>query len=764
MLKIHKKKRVALSAVMAAVFVLPALVFAVSKLVVTDNSFAVTYEIPDGYTTMVDPALYDCVMTKFRSSFPEEEVPVTGLTDTQLTMLSTLSCNGMTGDKITDTTGIEKMTSLSYIDLGSNLITSINLSNNPNLTYLDLSNNGLTSINLANNPNLTHLYLYSNQLSYVDLSHNTELTRLDIFSNNLAFLDLSSNGDLQDLALDNIAVYMGIMPDKVGSSYVYDLSGIDYIKDGYHAGNNVNYSINNTGNYSYNESSMLLTVNNAVGAGNEVQINGDVVNYSLKLQLLNVLDFDLNGGTGVIEMKGCQVIGATVSTCDVTISNIEPTRNGYTFLGWAESSTATSANYNPGDTVTLSGSKMLYAVWQEESTTVTLSFDLKGGQGSVTSQSCSIIATASSCNVTILSTIPSKNGYSFAGWSNSSAATSVNYNPGDSVSLTGNKTLYAVWTLVTDTVTLDFNTKGGNGSVTSQSCTVSVESPSCNVTIPSNTPSKNGYTFVGWAESSTATSPSYSAGGSVTLSSNKTLYAVWNLVTNTATLSFNANSGDGGVASQSCTVSVETPSCSVTIPSDELTREGYSFIGWAENSSATGADYEPGDSVSIGSNKVLYAVWRLNTTTLTLSFDLNGGEGTVAAQTCTISIVNPTCDVTIPSTTPTLEGFHFVGWEDTVGTAIARYGAGDRITLNGDMTVSAAWEEGEEEPGDDTPGDDTPDEEKSDIPVPDTSAPDTGANTVSTGSGAVLTVAIAPVVISAIYLAVRYRNRKNILH
>ena len=51
-----------------------------------------------------------------------------------------------------------------------------------------------------------------------------------------------------------------------------------------------------------------------------------------------------------------------------TISNAEPTREGYTFQGWADSATATTVGYQAGDKITLlmsSPTKTIYAVWEE---------------------------------------------------------------------------------------------------------------------------------------------------------------------------------------------------------------------------------------------------------------------------------------------------------------------------------------------------------------------------------------------------------------
>ena len=46
-----------------------------------------------------------------------------------------------------------------------------------------------------------------------------------------------------------------------------------------------------------------------------------------------------------------------------TISLIEPTRSNRTFLGWSTSNTSRTAEYAPGDTITLSSNITLYAIW-----------------------------------------------------------------------------------------------------------------------------------------------------------------------------------------------------------------------------------------------------------------------------------------------------------------------------------------------------------------------------------------------------------------
>lgn len=68
--------------------------------------------------------------------------------------------------------------------------------------------------------------------------------------------------------------------------------------------------------------------------------------------------------------------------------------------------------------------------------------------------------------------------------------------------------------------TLTYNANGGSGAPSSQSGYVSY-------IISSVSPSRSGYSFLGWSRSRTATSPSYLVGDVITLTENTTLYAVW---------------------------------------------------------------------------------------------------------------------------------------------------------------------------------------------------------------------------------------------
>lgn len=75
-----------------------------------------------------------------------------------------------------------------------------------------------------------------------------------------------------------------------------------------------------------------------------------------------------------------------------------------------------------------------------------LTYDANGGSGAPAAQS--VAADASPCQLTVSSTEPTRTDYIFEGWSTSSSAVSPDgaWDPGETHAMTGDVTLYAVWT------------------------------------------------------------------------------------------------------------------------------------------------------------------------------------------------------------------------------------------------------------------------------------------------------------------------------
>ena len=94
---------------------------------------------------------------------------------------------------------ISRNTSLAYVDCGSNQLTSIDVSKNTVLKTLYCSENKLTSLNLSENRSLESLNCSYNQLTSLDISRNTSLAYVGCSSNQLTSIDVSKNAVLKTL-------------------------------------------------------------------------------------------------------------------------------------------------------------------------------------------------------------------------------------------------------------------------------------------------------------------------------------------------------------------------------------------------------------------------------------------------------------------------------------------------------------------------------------------------------------------------------------
>ena len=126
---------------------------------------------------------------------------------------------------------------------------------------------------------------------------------------------------------------------------------------------------------------------------------------------------------------------------------------------------------------------------------------------------------------------PTRDRYKFDGWADTANATTAKYFGGELITLTKDnptKTIYAVWKPIFE---LHYNANGGTGAPDSQTYTsLSATTTQATFTIRDQIPTKDGYTFKGWADSATATTAQYQPGGTIAVKhtdSPKTVYAVW---------------------------------------------------------------------------------------------------------------------------------------------------------------------------------------------------------------------------------------------
>lgn len=143
-------------------------------------------------------------------------------------------------------------------------------------------------------------------------------------------------------------------------------------------------------------------------------------------------------------------------------------------------------------------------------------YNLNGGSGTFSTQT-----KWANQNLTLHASTPTRTGYYFVGWSTYLGG-SVVYGAGSVYTANVSITLYAVWQIITYTVS--YNANGGSNAPGNQT-----KNYGSTLTLTSAKPTKTNYTFLGWATYQTATTPQYYAGGQYTANANVTLYAVWQL-------------------------------------------------------------------------------------------------------------------------------------------------------------------------------------------------------------------------------------------
>lgn len=150
------------------------------------------------------------------------------------------------------------------------------------------------------------------------------------------------------------------------------------------------------------------------------------------------------------------------------------------------------------------------------------------------------------------------------------------------------------------------------------------------------------------------------------------------------TVTFNANGGLGSMSAQT------TNGSTYVVPSCSFTYSEHSFNGWALNS-ATGTKYAVGSTIqNISSNIVLFATWIENPTPVTnytVTFNANGGSGTMASQQTNGSTF------LVPACSFTRKNYDFKNWAYESKNGV-EFSPGETIVnIEKNITLYALWEE-----------------------------------------------------------------------
>ena len=400
----------------------------------------------------------------------------------------------------------------------------------------------------------------------------------------------------------------------------------------------------------------------------------------------------------------------------MAISNLVPTRKGYTFAGWYTQSNGTGTKYDPGSNYAADqngGTVNLYAKWTPWTYNIKYDQNVKSTSSSKTVTDMPNAQTKTQeIDVTLSSMTPKRNGYIFAGWS-TSANGSVEYKPGsrftkDLDSNGASITLYAVWTPWKHTIHYNSNipTNAPTGTTTvSNMPGDQTKTFDEKLMISSNKPTRKGYNFAGWSTSANG-NVVYQPGAEYKNDQNGgtvTLYAKWTAWKHTVTYDKNvpANSKKTDVKNMPGN-QTKIYDQNLTLQSNVPTRIGYTFVKWTTNKDGTGTAYQPGSQYSYnrdsdGGTVTLYAVW--TPWKYTVRYDKN-----VPANSSSQTVSNMPADqtkteevnLTLSSNKPSRNGYIFNGWQTQINGKAVDYQPGATLSYDPDVkgsviTLKAKW-------------------------------------------------------------------------
>ena len=379
------------------------------------------------------------------------------------------------------------------------------------------------------------------------------------------------------------------------------------------------------------------------------------------------LNYNVNGGN---------YISPTTESYNVSKTLPTPSRSGYSFEGWYNSSgskvtttyqvrpslsqDAYGCSYYPSVTIT--------AHWKQNSHTLTI----KPNGGKYNDKTTNTTVTLNEGATYDVQT-PIRDGYIFLSW-DASPSSAYNSDTKKVTMGTSDVTLSAIWTQPTYTITIDPVGGTYKGSTNAEMYLVGTGTV---IEVPD--PVKEHYTFTGWTEDPAVGAYNNSTKKLTVGTSNITMTANWTL--NTRTLTVNPS---GGTYKNSTNPTITTENEGEVIDIPDPTRNYYTFNGWTV--SPSGAYNSSTKKVTIGtSNITLTANWTRNTHTLTI----NPSGGTYKNSTNPTTTTENEGDV-IDIPDPTRKYYTFAGW--TVNPASAYNSSNKKLTIGtGNISMSANW-------------------------------------------------------------------------
>lgn len=420
-----------------------------------------------------------------------------------------------------------------------------------------------------------------------------------------------------------------------------------------------------------------------------------------------------NGNGGIVETE---TISANFNS-DIILP--EATRSGYTLVGWDIRASSATAKYEAGKEYTVQGNITLYAIWKANKFDIILNGNggaFVYGNGNKIEQISYQKYASDTITMPMQKTtngypVIQRNGYTFKGWATEAGSDVIKYQPGKTYSVSdivANSTnLYAIWQINKYTITFNRNSSDNSIKINGESTENYhiTENYLENVALPAAT--RNGYTLLGWSENPTDTTvdASGTVGTTVTITEDKTYYAIWEA--NPTEIVFYPNGGNiivNGEQTNEKTQYITRYESTINNNVSELapSRQGYTFEGWYTSENGGSQVYGTNGKGIIGTNYwdeegkwiytlnslKLYARWKEKTYTIT--FDPNGGNITENTKEV---VYNSTKNNNVSSLNPTKTGYIFNGWytERTEGIQVYKNNGSSNANSNTFWNSNNQW-------------------------------------------------------------------------
>jgi len=371
------------------------------------------------------------------------------------------------------------------------------------------------------------------------------------------------------------------------------------------------------------------------------------------------------------------------------------TKTGYTFVSWnvslnfqdAGCSTTSCGHpyfYMPGDSLTTNYFAVtMYANWKPNPPYI-VTFDSQSA--TVAANPISITVTSPDTTVVNLPTVPTKVGYTFAGWYTAVNGGGTVFD--DTTSVTADITVYAKWIISTYTITYN-----GNGSISGYPpMNISAHNGDTIAVGSFDSLAKPAFDFVNWNTAADGSGTSYNPGSTLTVgTTNVTLYAQWAHNQMAHQVTYDGNGNTSGTVPVDPNWYAPGPAGKFTpLGVGTLSKLGYAFVGWNISQACDSGSFSPGSPSSMTPyNLTLYACWSHAAYIFTYN-----GNGSTGGNVPNTQYRNAGDTSTLASSNMgnlTKDGYLFNGWNAAAdGSSMDSFTPGTPLP-DRSLTLYAQW-------------------------------------------------------------------------